>query len=105
MKTDFYISKAKQYLKSWQRLDGYGFCGRFLSPEAKQFKKEQKENPEFEYDNIFTWLIKKVLSHLQEEKTCGSCLLRRIGDSWCTKYGKKTTIDREACKEWIEDIK
>lgn len=58
------INKAKQYLKSWQRLNKYGFVGRFLSPEAKQFKKEQEENPEFENDNIFTWLIKKALSHL-----------------------------------------
>ena len=58
------IKKAKKYLKSWQRLQHYGQVGRFLSPEAKQFKKEKTENPKFENDDIFTWLIKKALSHL-----------------------------------------
>lgn len=62
------VEKAKDYLKSWQRLDGYGFVGRFLSPEGKQFKKEQEENPEFEHDNIFTWLIKKALECLEIEE-------------------------------------
>lgn len=63
MKKD--IKKAKKYLKSWQRLNSYGQCGRFLSPEAKQFNREKYiPNSEFANDNIFEWLIKKALNHL-----------------------------------------
>lgn len=60
----FNVSKAKQYLKSWQKLRSYGFAGRLVSPEVKQFLKEKEGNPEFEHDDIFIWLIKKALSHL-----------------------------------------
>jgi len=59
---------AKDYLKIWQKLDKFGFVGRFLSPEAKQFLKEKKENPEFKNDNIFSWCIKKALIELEKIK-------------------------------------
>ena len=64
MKNKFDVEKAKQYLRSWQRLNRYGMVGKFLSPEIEQFKKEKEKNPEFENDNVMTWLIKKALSYL-----------------------------------------
>ena len=65
MKNEFDVAKAKQYLKSWQRLQSFSWLGiAFGTPEAKQFKKEKAEDSQFENDNIFEWLIKKALSHL-----------------------------------------
>lgn len=96
------MKNAKQYLESFLRLNSYGFVGRFSSPEAKEFQKDKKENLKFKHDDILTWCVRKALECLLvEEKTCGLCLLRRVGDSWCTKFGKKTTIDRRACQEWV----
>lgn len=62
--------EALKYLKSYLKLSGQGFGGRFLSKEYKQFRKEiaedQKLNTQlFEDDNIFSWLVKKAVIELE----------------------------------------
>jgi len=84
------LKSAKQCLKSWQRLHSYGWVGMFLSPEAKQFKKEKAENPEFEHDNIFTWLIKKAISFLDEGEAMPIVMC-----NYCEYVGQGETFDEQ----------
>lgn len=99
--------EAKQYLEDYLRMKDWNFVALAVSPEGKQFTEEKDadkllDEPLLQGDNFFSWLVKRALECLEkEEKLCGNCLLRRVGDSWCTKYGKKTTIDRKACEEWV----
>jgi hypothetical protein len=55
------IEKAKQYLESYQRLAGYGFVGRFLSPEAKEY---QQTTPPCQRDDILNWCVRRALECL-----------------------------------------
>lgn len=54
------IDKAKKWLHSYLKLKSYGFVGRFLSPEAKLYKKEK---PEPDCD-VLTWCVQKALEEL-----------------------------------------
>lgn len=84
------LKSAKQCLESFLRLYQYGRVGRFLSPEGKQFKKEKEENPELEFDNIYTWLIKKAISFLNEGESMPTIIC-----SYCEYVGQGNDFDEQ----------
>lgn len=59
------IETAKKWLQSYMKLVGYGFAGRLLSPESKEFRKYQKDHPNYE-EHLLTWCVQQALEALEE---------------------------------------
>ena len=56
------IKKAIKYLKSHQKLERYGFVGRFLSDEKKEYDRTKERDGE----GILNWCVRKALENLTD---------------------------------------